>query len=375
MTKHFLDREGTKAWLALIRQVGMRTTGTISAGNNEYQGYTIVQLHASKRLITSPYGLLGNDENALTYALAYTFQQCPHLLQWFLKQIGIPGIHRSQLRNARIDLQRHSSQGPRAGITDIEIHLPSHFHVIVEAKVGLSVPSVHQSTKYLPRLRKTNEPKQKIVALVQSPGEHFVSVYTQQKPALAGLLTCFNWSRLIPICIRMMLSQKLDESAKNWVRAFYRFLDEEYTMKAFTTEVWILSINTKPLWKGGKSHWDIHKDYRVWWDYKETSVRPLYLAFRFDGTLEHVARINRIEHGRPITDVAPELALAKNPVHKRPATIWHFDELIKLPKPLPTGPGMFNHRTRCDFDLLLTCSTVKEIESTMTKRNKHAIEE
>ena len=327
-----------------------------------------MKLHASKRSITSPFGLIGNDENALTYALAYTFQQCLQLLQWFLKQLEIPGVHRSQLRNARIDLQRHSSQGSQAGITDIEIHLPSYFHVIVEAKIGLSIPSPQQCTKYLPRLRKTNEPQQRIVALVQTPDEHFVSAYTQEKPALLGLLTCFNWSRLIPICIRMMLSQKLDDTAKTWVRVFYRFLDEEYTMKAFTTEVWIVAINTKPLWKGGKSHWDIHKEYKVWWDYKEPSVRPLYLAFRFDRKLEYLARINRIEHGRTIIDVAPEMRLTKNPIHNTPATIWRFDEPIKLSNPLSTGPGMYNRRIRCDFDLLLTCSTVKEIEDTMTIR-------
>jgi hypothetical protein len=145
-------------------------------------------------------------------------------------------------------------------------------------------------------------------------------------------------------------------------------LDEEYTMKAFTTEVWILPINTKPLWKGGRSHWEIHEEHRVWWDYKEPSVRPLYLAFRFDGTLKYIARVNRIEHGRTIIDVAPEMRLTKNPVHKTPATIWHFDNPIELPKPLKTGGGMYNRRTRCDFDLLLTCTTVKEIEAAMANR-------
>lgn len=87
----------------------------------------MLNLFATNRQITSPFGLIGTDENALTYALAYTFQQCPQLLQWFLKQIDIPGIKCSQLRKARIDLQRHSSQGPQAGITDIEIHLPGNF--------------------------------------------------------------------------------------------------------------------------------------------------------------------------------------------------------------------------------------------------------
>lgn len=66
-------------------------------------------LHAFDRLVTTPFGLLGVDENALSFALGYTFQQCPPLLQWFLRAIGIAGLHLSVLRHARIDLQQHRS--------------------------------------------------------------------------------------------------------------------------------------------------------------------------------------------------------------------------------------------------------------------------
>src|SRR6185295_8592934 len=115
-------------------------------------------LHAHNRAVNSPFGLLGTDENALSFALGYTFQQCMPLLQWFLKQIGIEGVYQSSLQQARIDLQRCASG---QGITDIEIHLPGRFHVIVEAKVGLAVPTIEQCRKYLPRFRSTNEPIQK----------------------------------------------------------------------------------------------------------------------------------------------------------------------------------------------------------------------
>jgi hypothetical protein len=90
-------------------------------------------LHAYGRLVTTPFGLLGTDENALSFALGYTFQQCLPLLQWFLRYIGISGVHPLALPKARIDLQRHRSGEPGQGITDIEVHLPGHFHVIIEA--------------------------------------------------------------------------------------------------------------------------------------------------------------------------------------------------------------------------------------------------
>src|SRR5258708_3029059 len=112
----------------------------------------LASLHANDRRITTPFGLLGTDENALSFSLGYTFQQCPRLLQWFLGQIGLAGVRLSALAQTQITLQRHRSGESGEGITDIEVHLPGSFHVIVEAKVGLSVPTIDQCRKYLPRL-------------------------------------------------------------------------------------------------------------------------------------------------------------------------------------------------------------------------------
>lgn len=327
-----------------------------------------LSLHINKRAVTTPFGLLGTDENALTFALGYTFQQCPALLQWFLRQIGISGVQIRSLRNATIELQRHRSGNSAEGITDIEIHLKGQFHVIIEAKVGLGIPSLEQCCKYLPRFEKTNEPVKKLVALTQSPDESFRESYSKQAPALSERFVVFNWLTILPECIRLMMGDSLGADAKAWVRSFYQFLDEEYRMKAFTTEVWILAISTQPLWKNGKSHWDLHQEYNVWWDFKAHTVRPLYIAFRVDANLDSICRVTTIEHGVPMIDVAPELKNVKDKWPKHPGTIWHFETPVKLPNPIRTGGGMYNRRVRCDFDLLLTCTTVQEIEQEMGKR-------
>lgn len=331
---------------------------------------TSLSLHISERAVTSPFGLLGTDENALSFALGYTFQRCPPLLQWFLKQIGVQGVHIKSLRNARIDLQRHRSGVSGQGITDIEIHLPGHFHVIIEAKVGLAVPTIEQCCKYLPRFNKTNEPIQKLVALVQSTDDSFVTNYAQVDSALSKRLVRFVWPTLITECIRIMITKSVQPEAKAWVRSFYRFLDQEYRMKAFTTEVWILAISTKPLWRNGMSHWDIHQNHNVWWDYKEHTVRPLYLGFRVDGRVDSIYRVSQIEHGIPIIDIVPDLKHVKKGWPREAGTIWHFEPPVKLPNPIRTGGGMYNRRVRCDVDLLLTCKTVQEIEQVMKKRRE-----
>lgn len=325
-------------------------------------------LHVNQKLVTSPFGLLGTDENALSFGLGYTFQQCLPLLQWFLKHIGVLGVQRSTLRKARIILQRHRSGDSGQGVTDIEIHLPGRFHVIVEAKVGFAVPTLEQCCKYLPRFHQTNESIQKLVALVQSPDDTFRGKYANQDRELSKRLVCMNWTELFPPCVRIMQGNSVETESKTWVQSFYRFLDQEYDMKAFSTEVWILAIRTKPLWSNGMSHWDIHQKYRVWWDYKEHTVRPLYLAFRVEGKLDSICRVSGIEYGIPIIDKVPEMRKTKNKLHKSPCTIWHFEPPVKLPTSIRTGSGMYNRRVRCDLDLLLSCKTVLEIEQAMKKR-------
>ncbi len=326
------------------------------------------QLTTNQRVITTPFGLIGNDENALSFALAYTFQQCPALLLDFLKQIGIVGIRQSYLNNATVSLQRRRSGEIDGGVTDIEIHLRGYFHVIVEAKIGFSFPTLAQCNKYLPHFR--DEPQRRLVALIESPTNSFVAQYTRLSPDLEPVLLAFQWTDLIPSCIRLFHHGAVERIEKGWLRAFYRFLNEEYSMRAFTTEVWILAISTEPLWKGGKSYWDIHQKYQVWWDFRDHTVRPLYLAFRVNGVVNSISRVTTIQHDMPMIQIASELKRVEESWPHTPSTVWHFDTATPLPNPVRTGPGMYNRRVRCDLDLLLTCGSVQEIEQSMSERRQ-----
>ena len=143
-------------------------------------------------------------------------------------------------------------------------------------------------------------------------------------------------------------------------------------MKAFTTEVWILAIDTKPLWSNGMSFWDIHRKYGLYFDRTHPTVRPLYFAFRVDGKVDAIYRVSRIEHSIKIIELVPELANLRAEWPKLLYTIWHFGPPIPLANPLRTGSGMYNRRVRCDLDLLLTRKTVQEIETEMGKRRSQS---
>ncbi len=326
-------------------------------------------LLANNRTIDTPFGLLGTNENALTFALGYTFQQCPRLLQWFLKQIGLPGVHRSALANAEIALQRHRKGESEEGITDIEIRLPGRFHVIVEAKVGLSVPTIEQCQKYVPRLRQTNEPEQKIVALVQSWDTSFEKKYASCDPDLKQRLCCFQWTEFVSKCVRLITGGKISDVSLQAVRWFYNFLDQEYRMKAFTTEVWVVPASDKPNLGNGLSYLGIHREHRIYFDGRQRTIRPLYIGFRAKGMLESLHRVLRIEHETPVSTYVHGLSTEWM---NNPLTIWHLDEPFLLAAPLPTGANMATRRTHCDLDLLFRCKTEREVELAMKERRQQA---
>lgn len=329
------------------------------------------ELIAYGRTVSTPFGLVGNDENALSFALGYTFQACPLLLQRFLSDIGIPGIRLSALTSARIEMQRHGADSGCKGITDIEIRLPGRLHVIVEAKVGMDVPLIEQCLQYTPRFAEFNEPVQRLVALVESPDVSFDGRYTKAAPSLKGILTTFNWSQFLLSSVDLLKKCLPYDQEGRAIRWFYKFLDEEYRMKAFTTEVWIVPTSSEPLWPGGWSFLDTHLNYRIYYDHRYQSVRPLYIGYQAGGKLDAIHRVLRIEHEVEPIKYAPKLSSVAKEWPKSPHTIWHLDGPVALPSPIRSG-GSNVHRRRvsCDMDVLLTAESVLDIENRMRERRE-----
>jgi hypothetical protein len=326
-----------------------------------------LQIVARNLVLATPFGLLGNDENALTFALGYTFRECPQLLHRFLRDIGIKGLHRKSLENARIDLQRHGASAGYLGITDLEVVIPEKLHVIIEAKVGFSLPTCEQCAQYLPRFMGSSAPIRKLVALTETADESFVDRFSAREPGLRNRLLAYRWTELIPHCVSLMRKVSRTSTSSQFLRWFYEFLDREYQMKAFTHEIWIVPISKEPLWPNGWSFLDTHLKRKVYFTTSYPQVRPLYIAFRVRGHVTALNRVMRIEHEVPLVDRVPEL---KNKVEwaGEPFSIWHLDDPVPLPKPIPTGGRLWQRHVWCDVDVLLQSKTVKEVEDRMRAR-------
>jgi hypothetical protein len=320
--------------------------------------------------VKSPFALLGNDERALTFALGYTFSQSPDFLQGFLRAIGIGGLFRKTLAKARIDMEHQRKDSK--GITDVEIRLPNLLHVIIEAKVGLSLPTREQVLNYTNRLLETRASRKRLVILVAQPADFAVHKILKRGHKGADFLTGLEWSTLLDLAVRLRDHRDLDTDSRFWLDAFTKFLEDGYQMRSFTHEVWIAPASIKPLWPGGMSFHDTHVKHHIYyWDKLHRATRPLYIAFRCRGKVEGFQRVLRVEHDRPPIDYISTLKNVPDDWPSRPFTIWHLGDLVKFSKPIPTGdPKMWASHIYCDMDILLSSSTVKEAAERMKLRNK-----
>jgi hypothetical protein len=313
--------------------------------------------------VKTPFGLLGKDENALTFAFGFTMQQCPVLLQRFLSSIGIRGMRINTLQKAEILLQEKD----RNGITDLEIKVPNELYIIVEAKVRLRVPTINQCRRYIQKLKAANERAKRLVIILDCDPGPIISEYCSKNSDCASFLTGIHWSDLNRYQINSTKAIDANEQLR-WLQHFFRFMNEEYHMKSFTDEVWIPPASTRPLWKDGKSLYDTHIQGRIYYHNRFTNRKPLYIAFHAGGEVKYIQRVLRIEHNAKPVDYYKQLEnVKKGAWPRKPHTIWHLSEPAKLPKPLKSGPIWRRHIT-CDFDLLLTCNTVKQIEERMKER-------
>lgn len=120
--------------------------------------------------VSSPYQLLGGDENALTFALGHCLSQSQLLLKDILRRVGVRRLGKRALSAVQVELQRHEPED--GGFTDIELYLPGRFKVILEAKIRGGWPTERQLERYRKRL--TAEPAirlGKLIVLVErAPG-------------------------------------------------------------------------------------------------------------------------------------------------------------------------------------------------------------
>lgn len=328
----------------------------------------VPSLKAYGRIVETPFGLLGTDENALTFALGYTMQQCPRLLQMFIRDIGLRGFRLNSLLKAEIRLQKHRKEG----ITDIEIRLPSRVHLIIEAKVGLNIPTLGKCKEYIEALKSSKEKERKLVILLEADAIPTLDLYRRQDKDCKEFLLAFQWIKLLEMRNNLLNEFPENRNEGKWIRAFFDFLEKEFEMKSYTTEVWIVPASMKPLWEGGWSFYDTHIKGKILYRTRKdrySNQKPLYIALRTAGKVRTIQRVLKVEHEVTPIDKLPQLGNIKDSWPSERCTIWHLSDPTPLPQPIPTGdPLMRARHVFCDMDILLSSSSVRDVEQCMKQR-------
>lgn len=175
----------------------------------------MAELTVHGRYISNFFELLGDDENALTFAAGLTLRQSPHLLKLLLNEIF---DHNIDSKHAVIRLQGYQSE---YGCTDIEIDIPSVRCCIIEAKRGWNLPSKQQLTKYAVSDSFLAAKKKRLVVLSECIPEYVKHNLDLSKP-LWPMVRSLTWRWVI--AATETIAGKVGSTEKRMLRQMASYL-------------------------------------------------------------------------------------------------------------------------------------------------------
>lgn len=318
--------------------------------------------------VASVYSLIGQDENALTFALGHCLSADLSLAREFLRLLGLKHLREGALKTLKIELQKHAKED--RGYSDVELTLPRRFRIIIEAKIGYGTPNDTQLRKYKVRLDGSIEPKKILCVLVERHLDH-VRKHVREVTALEDT-SVLSWNKVRDIIKEA--ARRRDPSP--YTVQMDAFLREAYDLpEQFEHEVWVVPVSTQRWVSKDRGIRLCDEPSKLGWYIFPTKYKPkktLYLGYRYDG---QVKGIRRILQERPVASHA-EVIDGADQSEPEELTAYSLGPPLPLPRePIKTA-GFRDTRVYCDLDLLLTSATLKvALELTRERRRRKAAEE
>ena len=192
------------------------------------------------RPVQSLFRLVGNDEDALTYALGFLLAQDPEFCRKVLRlcSVRVPG---HVLETYTVRLQEVTVA--RFGRRDIVIEGVGT-RVVLEAKIGRSEPTVYQLCKYADEDRLwANFERRAIVALTQvellpSTGAEVSQRLSRQRITFSAI----QWHQILELVLRHTPSDN-SQTTRFLYDEFVRYCMRDYNMGYYDAEVLIQDVN------------------------------------------------------------------------------------------------------------------------------------
>ena len=262
---------------------------------------TQVDLRLHGRQVHSVFRLLGDKENDLTYSLGWGLAKSPSLLKALIREV-LPRA--STFERFEVRLQHHGKDG---GFTDIEIE-SSEVFIIIEAKLGWTLPKDDQLRRYLPRFRRHAARNKCLVTLSRCTKSYAAGELPE---SIQGIpVRHLSWDDLRRLSISARRSE--DHAGKRLLIELSTFLGEVMeTGSAQPNLAFCVSISTATPKKWRISWIDIIERKRSYFfpfnkkGWPKTP--PTYVAFRYRGRLQSIHFIEKYEAVADMHSRIPEI--------------------------------------------------------------------
>ncbi|MFP3984670.1 MAG: PD-(D/E)XK nuclease family protein [Candidatus Bathyarchaeia archaeon] len=314
--------------------------------------------------IDSIFDLLGRDENGLTYALGWNFQNNRNLLRIFLQKVTSKE-YRCDDESSEVRLQEFGEKD--RGYTDIELLIDSKTFLIIEAKIGCALPTQDQLDKYGARFQDYKTYDRKLVVISECRKEY--ARQQLKKLEVKIPIEYISWREILRL-IEVAYNESSGYQKKMLYNLTTYFKKVIRMQRRDSNKVFCVSLSSeKPKWS--RLSWiDIVKKKRKYFypvGKNWPSDPPNYIAFRYDGKLQSIHHVDTYQIATKMHEHLPVDEEEWNP---------HFLLTLGTPfkpaKVVKNGRIWPNGRYWIDLDALFTCATIREARD-LTQQRTEAI--
>lgn len=324
--------------------------GDASLSADQMPGLT---LHG--RPVRTVFDLLGKKENDLTFSLGWGLGQSNELVRRLLQEI-FPDEEIGELEALRLQ-----EFVPGSGFTDIEIETDK-LAIILEAKVGWSLPDEEQLEKYA---RRPGSRETRRLLVVSECTPEFAGPRLPE--AVAGVPVAYqSWKQIVRLAEACAPSAHAEQRVLRELTTYLRGL---MTMQNhFSNLVYVVALGAQVQpWSAPFTPIEIvvNKDrYFCPIGNGYPKEPPNYLGFRWGGQLQQVCHVDAYEVITDLHDAIPELA--SRPVERH--YLYTLGPPIIPAKIVKTGNLYRAQRIEAAIDLLLTCDTIRDARDKTQER-------
>jgi hypothetical protein len=321
----------------------------------------MAQLHLHGQKINTVFDLLGNKENDITFSLGWALAHSDSFQRRLLSNL-FPGKETGEVTH--IDLQKHG--GKHGGYTDIEM-TTDRVHLIIEAKRGTALPGKAQLKKYVRRFRRRGS---KAIVVMAEREPSFASS-NLPKAVSSVPIRYRSWKQVTKIAKRSVASET--HAAKRLLREFGTYMEGLMEMQnQKSNEVYVVALGAAfPMERWWHGAWrDFVITERLYFqpvNVRWPRVPPNYLGFRYDGRLQSIHHIDKLE----VVDTLEGRIPARRIFGwmRRPHILCKLGPPFKPARAVRSG-NIMDRRMTAALDLLLTSMTLTAAYNKTKKRLK-----